>query len=71
MESLSQMLNNAGYKEHSDINPLVLQSKVLKIVKKWLQQKHLPVDPDQEEYHRFRINWNYVINKLLGELEHE
>ena len=38
-------------------------------LKNWLQQKRLPVDPDQEEYHRFRMNWNYVINKLLEELE--
>jgi len=32
-KSLKQMLNEAGYKKHSSINPLILQSKVIKIVK--------------------------------------
>ena len=36
--TLKQMLNKAGYKEHSSINPLILQSKILEIVKEWLQE---------------------------------
>ena len=39
MKTLKQMLNENGYKEHSEINPLILQSKVLKCVREWLQQK--------------------------------
>ena len=39
MKTLKQMLNEAGYKEYSEINPLILQSKVIQIIRVWLQQK--------------------------------
>ena len=47
-KSLSQMLNEAGYKEHSSINSLILQSKVIKIFKEYLQRFLYP-DPQPDE----------------------
>lgn len=64
-KSLKQMLNEAGYKKHSSINPLILQSKVTKIFKEYLQRFLYPdPQPDELEY------WNNVtVKQIIKDLE--
>ena len=63
MKTLKQMLNEAGYKEYSEINPLILQSKVIQIIRVWLQQK-------REAYEDYDHNEHptSILDELLEEL---
>jgi len=72
--TLKQMLNKAGYKEHSSINPLILQSKVLEIVKEWLQEHIMqPEVRNMETTDELELNFTAgqiaVLRKLMEDLD--
>ena len=74
MKPLKQMLNDAGYKEHSSINPLILQSKVLEIVKEWLQEHIMqPEVRNMETTDELELNFTAgqiaVLRKLMEDLD--
>ena len=67
MTTLKQMLNEQGYKKYSAVNPLLLQSKVIKIVNDWLQQNQLN---KSVAYNRDHLRGKQeMLKELLEELE--
>jgi len=72
-KTLKQMLNEVGYKEHSKINPLILQSKVLEIVKTWLQEHIMqPEVRNMKTTDELELNFTAgqiaILRKLLEDL---
>jgi len=57
---LSEILNEAGYKKHSKINPLILQSKALDLVEKWIRFHMLNECPEEP------TNFGGKIQRLCG-----
>ena len=69
MNSLKTLLKEKGYKKLSVINPLILQSDVLLVVKKWLTSKHLKTCYEESLVCYEIATINFFIDECLRELE--